>query len=450
MNMRSRLILVLSLLVVMPLAAQPVQPFHQATPVDQLLKELWAAHPEMVHDHAHHDHQLVSEMEPMPMPMQIAPDAITTNATKSFTIVARQFTFTVTPSNFVVNQGDSVTLDITSSDVNHGFILEQYTGDLRYGKGQHRTATFVANTPGTFTYACTDSSCGTGHFAMTGTFTVNAQATPPTITSFTPRTGSTSGGTVVAITGTNFQNGAIARFGESTAVSTTVNSATSINAISPIHGAGDVTLTVTNPDGQNGSASAFTYVLPPVSVASVSPSSGSNAGGTAITISGSNFDSGATVLIGSLSASNVNVVNANSITATTPPGPFDFSGSASRDVTVTNPDGRTATLTNGFSYTLPAPSITGISPNGSSPSGGNSVTITGTGFSSGVAMSVKFGGVAGTGLVVTSPTSLTVTAPAHAAGTVDVVVTAGSVSATSAGSFTYQAPGKKRRAVGKH
>ena len=449
MSMRSRLIFVLSLLVVLPVAAQPVQPLHQATPADQLLKEFWAAHPEMVHDHAHHDHQLVAEMEPMQMPM--ASESITSNATKSFAIVARQFTFTINPSPFVVNQGDTVTLDITSNDVTHGFVLDQYfLAGTTMNKGQHRTVTFVANMAGTFSYACTVSTCGTGHSSMVGEFTVNAQATPPSITSFTPRTGPANGGTVVSITGSNFQNGATVKFGDASAVSTSVNSSSSISAISPVHTAGDVTLTVTNPDGQTGTAGTFTYLVPAVSVASVSPSSGSNAGGTAITITGSNFVSGATVKIGTLVAADVIVVNSSSITATTPPGPFDFSDSVSRDVTVANPDGSSATLTNGFSYTLPAPTITGISPQGSSPSGGNSVTITGTGFSTGVAMSVKFGGVAGTGLVVTSPTSLTVTAPAHAAGTVDVVVTAGSVIATSTGSFTYQTPGKKRRAVGKH
>jgi plastocyanin len=447
MNMRSFSILILSILVVLPLAAQPVQPLHQATPVDQLLKEFWAKHPEMMHDHAHHDAQLVAEMEPM----QKVSESVTANATKSFTVVASSFTFTITPSPFVVNQGDTVTLDVTSSsgDTTHGFFLEQYfTAGTTLIKGQHHTVTFVANTPGSFSYVCTVPSCGTGHNNMFGVLVVNAAATPPSISSFTPRTGSTSGGTVVAISGTNFQNGATVKFGDASAISVTVNSATSINAMSPVHAAGDVSLTVTNPDGQSATAGSFTYTVPGPSVASVSPSSGSNAGGTPITISGSNFVS-PTVTIGGLPAV-ISTVTASTIFASTPAGPFDFAGSASRDVTVTNQDGHSATLTNGFTYTLPAPSITGISPNGSSPTGGNSVVITGTGFSSGVAITVRFGGVAGTGVQVTSPTSLTVTAPAHAAGTVDVVVTVGSASATSAGSFTYQTPGKKRRAVGVH
>lgn len=444
MRMRSFSILVLALFVVLPVGAQ--QPMlHQATPVDQLLKEFWAAHPEMSRDHVHHEHQLVAEMEPV----QKQSDAITANATKSFTVVAKRFTFTFSPSPFVVNQGDTVTLDITSSDVEHGFLLDQYfPGGTTFSPGQHRTVTFVANTAGTFTYLCT-FFCGSGHGSMNGVFTVNAAASPaPTVSSFTPRTGSTSGGTVVAITGSNFQNGATLKFGSVSAVSVTVNSSSSISAISPAHAAGDVTLTVTNPDGQSGTADAFTYIAPGPAITSVSPSSGSNAGGTGITITGANFDS-PTATIGGLPVT-ITTTTSTTIFGTTPPGPFDFATTASRDVQVTNADGRTATLTNGFTYTLPAPSITALSPNGSVPAGGASVTIVGAGFSSGVTMSVTFGGVPGTNLVVTGPTSLTVTAPAHAAGTVDVVLRVGSASATSAGSFTYQEPSRKRRAVKQH
>ncbi len=68
---------------------------------------------------------------------------------------------------------------------------------------------------------------------MSGEMTVTAPATPPTVTSFLPHSGSTAGGSVVAISGTNFQNGATVSFGDASAVKVTVNSATSISAISP-------------------------------------------------------------------------------------------------------------------------------------------------------------------------------------------------------------------------
>jgi len=442
MNMRSLLISVLSLLVILPVIAQPV---HKATPADQLLREYWAAHPEVARMHDHQNHQLIAEMEPM----QKTSDAITVNAAKSFIVVASRFTFTFSPSPFVVSQGDTVSLDITSSDVTHGFFLEQYFPGATVSPGQHLKVTFTANTPGTFTYACTVPSCGNGHQNMVGELIVNAAPTPPAITSFTPRTGPAAGGTVVAISGSNFQNGAAVRFGDASAVSVTVNNSSSINAISPAQAAGDVTITVSNPDGQTATAGTFTYTAPGLTVTSVSPSSGSNIGGTSITISGSTFASGATVTIGGIDAGNVNVVNASSITATTPVGPFDFSTNTSRDVTVTNPDGQTATLPGGFTYTLPSPSITSISPNGSVPTGGT-VVISGVGFTTALPINVTFGGVAGTSVHVISPTLLTVAAPAHAVGSVNVVVTVGTAATTATPAFTYQTPSKKRRVVKPH
>jgi plastocyanin len=191
------------------------------------------------------------------LPLQTQPAA----TTKAFTITAQQFTFKINPSPFVVNQGDTVTLDLTSIDVQHGFFLEGYGINVVLNPGQHITKTFVASTPGTFTYACT-VVCGAGHTDMNGTLIVNAPAASPAVSDFTPKSGPTAGGTVVAITGANFQNGATVAFGNAAAVSTTVNDATSISAIAPAHGAGNVTVTVTNPDGQTVTAGTYTYAAP--------------------------------------------------------------------------------------------------------------------------------------------------------------------------------------------
>jgi outer membrane protein assembly factor BamB len=80
-------------------------------------------------------------------------------------------------------------------------------------------------------------------------------------------------------------------------------------------------------------------------VTSVSPNSGTRNGGTAVTITGSGFLAGATVTFGGSSATNVSVVSSTGITATTPPHSV---GSVS--VVVTNPNGQSATLLNGFIY----------------------------------------------------------------------------------------------------
>lgn len=87
--------------------------------------------------------------------------------------------------------------------------------------------------------------------------------------------------------------------------------------------------------------------LPPaaVGVTNITPACGTAAGGTAVTITGSNFLSGATVLIGGVAASNVVIVSSNSVTAFTPANIV-----GAKIVSVTNTNGNFGALTNGFTY----------------------------------------------------------------------------------------------------
>jgi hypothetical protein len=84
----------------------------------------------------------------------------------------------------------------------------------------------------------------------------------------------------------------------------------------------------------------------------------------------------------------------------------------------------------------PAPKVSAISPNTGTANGGTAVTVTGTGFLSGAAVTI--GGAAATGVTVVSSTSITAKTPAHAAGAADVVVknTDNQAGALSGG-FTY-------------
>ena len=135
-------------------------------------------------------------------------------------------------------------------------------------------------------------------------------------------------------------------FGSVAATSVAVVNSTTITATTPAGSAGAATVTVTNSGGQSGSlASGFTYVAPPT-VSSVSPNSGPAAGGTAVTITGTNFAAGATVrLWNAKAATNVVVVNSTTITATTPTGDV-----GAVTVTVTNSDGQSGSLASGFTY----------------------------------------------------------------------------------------------------
>jgi hypothetical protein len=80
-------------------------------------------------------------------------------------------------------------------------------------------------------------------------------------------------------------------------------------------------------------------------VTSLSPNRGPAAGGATVTISGSNFKSGAQVTFDGAAGSNVTVVSATRITCTTP---AHFPAAA--DVTVTNPDTQHGTLLRGYTF----------------------------------------------------------------------------------------------------
>ncbi len=188
-------------------------------------------------------------------------------------------------------------------------------------------------------------------------------------------------------------------------------------------------------------ASATTGALPAPTVGSVSPTGGTTAGGTAVTITGTNFVAGATVSFGGAAATNVSVASATSITADTPADtPAHAAGTV--DVVVTNPDLQSGTLASGYTYAA-APTVASVSPASGPAAGGTAVTITGTNFVAGA--TVSFGGAAATNVSVASATSITADTPAHAAGPVDVVVTNPDLqSGTLASGYTYQEPPPSR------
>ncbi|MBV9292184.1 MAG: IPT/TIG domain-containing protein, partial [Frankiales bacterium] len=290
------------------------------------------------------------------------------------------------------------------------------------------TATVPAGSLGT-----TDVTVTTGAgTSSTGASDHYTYADQPTVTNVSPSSGAQAGGTSVTITGTNFLSGATVSFGANAGTGVTVNSATSITATSPA-GTGTVDVRVTTVGGTSatGAADHFTYSAGP-SVSSVSPSAGPTAGGTVVTITGTNFVNGATVSFGGSAGTGVIVNSATSITATSP------AGSGTVHVTVTTPGGTSATSgADQFTYDG-VPSVTGVSPSAGPTAGGTVVTITGSNFVNGA--TVSFGGSAGTGVIVNSGTSITATSPAGS-GTVDVTVTTpGGTSATSNGDqFTYDA-----------
>ena len=121
--------------------------------------------------------------------------------------------------------------------------------------------------------------------------------------------------------------------------------------------------------------------LPPI-VVGITPSEGSTAGGTAVTINGTGFLAPATVTIGA-PASEVEVISETEIKAKTAPGAAGLA-----EVVVSDENGPSL-LGPFYNYVTPPPTVTKIEPSSGSTVGGTSVTITGTNLTG--ASEVKFG-----------------------------------------------------------
>jgi hypothetical protein len=182
------------------------------------------------------------------------------------------------------------------------------------------------------------------------------EATAPTVAGISPNTGPTAGGSGVTITGSNFQSGATVSFADRSsatfATGVTVMGSSQITATLPARPAGLTDVVVSNPNHSTGTLpDGFTFVSGPV-IDSISPNNGSTSGGTAITITGANFQGPATVSLGGAAASSVNVVNSTTITAVTA-----AHATGTVDLVVTIPGPQSDTLSDAFFYIPPLPAM---------------------------------------------------------------------------------------------
>ncbi|MEU4345259.1 IPT/TIG domain-containing protein, partial [Nocardia sp. NPDC023852] len=230
----------------------------------------------------------------------------------------------------------------------------------------------------------------------------------PTITSLSPSSGPPSVFNTVVITGSGFTGPTTVRFG-STATTFTMDSPTQITAIAP-PGTGTVPVTVTTAGGTSN-AVTYTYLTTPT-LTSVVPNSGPAAGGNTVVLTGTNLTGATAVKFGAAAAISFTMLSATQIAAVVP------AGAGTVAVTVTNPIG----TSNPVSYTyISAPTLSSVVPNSGPQTGGNTVLLTGTGFTGTTA--VNFGARAAMALTVNSDTQITAIAPAGI-GTADVTVTA--------------------------
>ena len=283
--------------------------------------------------------------------------------------------------------------------------------------------------------------------ASSSTYTINYL--PPAVPTATTNAAS-------AVTSTSATlNGSINANGASTAISFCFASSNAVNgsgaltsctsnptaSVTTTSGAASVTGSVTGLSagttyyyqviGSNslgttyGSVQSFQTLSPPT-FTSLTPTSGSTAGGTSVTITGTNLSNATSVTIGGTTAT----VTSNTSTQIVVTAPSGTAGA--KDVVITTAGG-TVTGTGSFTYVIPTPTYTSLTPTSGPIAGGTSVTITGTNLSS--ATSVTIGGSAAT-ITSNTSTQIVVTSPSGTAGAKDVVVTTAGGSATGSGAFT--------------
>jgi hypothetical protein len=167
----------------------------------------------------------------------------------------------------------------------------------------------------------------------------------------------------------------------------------------------------------------------PPTINTISPTTGTADGGTVVTLTGNSFTGAGTVLFDGIAGKNMVLSGDASLTIVTTPHP-----AGTVNVVINSFIGTSNSIQ--FTYVAGGvPVITGINPVAGPP--GTAVTVTGTGMTS--VSGVMFGSTPGTGLSINSDTSITVAAPQHSAGTVDIVVSgpAGSSALTSADRYTF-------------
>jgi hypothetical protein len=177
-----------------------------------------------------------------------------------------------------------------------------------------------------------------------------------------------------------------------------------------------------------GGSGGSSPVVP--AIASISPAAGPVGTTPTLTITGSNFASGATVSFGLTDAATVTVGGDDRITVVVP------AGLAAGDyaVTVRNPSDQFVTRAAG--YTVATPTITGISPVDGFNHASTAITISGQQFFAGA--TVKVGAIDAASVTVVDGTTITATVPAGLTpGAYDVAVTnPGGGSATLTNGFT--------------
>jgi hypothetical protein len=254
---------------------------------------------------------------------------------------------------------------------------------------------------------------------------------PPVVDALSTATVSAVGGTEVTITGSGLAGATAVRLGSTAARDVKVLSATSIRFTAPPRAAGTVDVTVTTPYGTSKPA-RLAYVNPPRPVVTgLSTDQGPSNAPTTVVVTGTDFTGATKVTIGAVPVTSYAVLSNTLIRAVFP---------AQRagtwvNVQVTTPGGPSfASDLTDFRYVEPPkPAVTALSTHQGGTRTTTRIVVTGTDLTGTTAVTVAGVRVPFTGVTATQ---LTVTVPAHAAGTGHLVVTTAAGASTPAGDAT--------------
>jgi hypothetical protein len=167
----------------------------------------------------------------------------------------------------------------------------------------------------------------------------------PTIIAVSPAAEPAAGGTVCQLIGTYLDSSLTITVGGTSATSVLAVSQFLARFVCPAHTAGSSDVVATTSGGAATKVGGIAVSSPPPpAISSINPYIGPAAGGTPITIRGTGMASATAVTIGGTAATSFAVVDAGTITCTTPAktvGPYP--------VVVQHPNGN-ATYLNGYAY----------------------------------------------------------------------------------------------------
>ncbi|MDQ4504391.1 IPT/TIG domain-containing protein [Sinomonas sp. ASV322] len=384
-------------------------------------------------------------------PAHAAGGAPVTVTTPGGTSAPATYTYEALPANLALNPnagplagGQQVTL---SGDNLAGATSVSFGGTaFTPGTAAAGNTSFMVNPNGTITLFTPAHAAG----GISVTVTTSGGTTSPAPYTYvaapanlavSPNAGPAAGGQQVTLSGSNLAAAMSVVFGGVTftpgtagagTTQFTVNSDGTITLFTPAHAAGAANVTVTTPGGTTGPAT-YTFVAAPV-VASLTPNQGPTAGGTSVVVAGSNFggatsvDFGGTTFTPGAAAAGTTQFTVNPDGTITLFSPAHAVGSV--DVTVTTPGGTSPATA--YAY-VAAPAITGLNPDTGPADGGNTAVISGSDLAGANGVTVDGTQVPFT---VNNDGTISITMPAHAAGSVDVVVT-GPGGSSAPAAYTY-------------